>query len=86
MAVASGVLAVVVVEDHDGFVRRVPISARTRCDLELIDRLLRLQRAARSFGTTVRLEQVQPVLTELLDFVGLLDRFRQNERRGNDPR
>lgn len=82
MAVAFRVLAVVVVEDANGVQRRVMIPNDTRCDLDLVDRLLRLLREAKPYGAKVRLEQVHPALSELLDLVGVRDRFQRAVLRG----
>jgi hypothetical protein len=82
MAVASGVLAVVVLEDANGAERRVVVSMDTRCDLELVDRLLRLRQAVKAYGATVRLEQVHPMLVELLELIGVSGRFQRRAGRG----
>ena len=77
MAVASGVLAVVVVMDANGSERRVVVSTDTPCDLQLIDRLLRLRQTVQTYGATLRLEDVHPALVELLELVGVRGRFQR---------
>jgi hypothetical protein len=82
MAVASGVLAVVIVKDANGAERRVVISTDTPCDLQLLDHLLRLRQTAKSYGATLRLEDVHPALLDLLELVGVRSRFQRRVSRG----
>lgn len=46
-----------------------------RCDLGLVEDLLRLQLIARRLGWTVRITEVRPDLRELFELVGLVDRL-----------
>jgi hypothetical protein len=48
-----------------------PLSADERPTLATVDRLARLRLAAGRMGCTIRLRQLAPELTELLDLVGL---------------
>lgn len=48
-----------------------PVYAPDRCDLGFVDGLLRVQRAARRFGWSIQLREVQPDLLELVELVGL---------------
>jgi len=47
------------------------VDRATRCDLGLVDDLLRLQFHARRLGWRIRITQVRPDLRELFDLVGL---------------
>lgn len=49
------------------------VGSGQRCDLGLVDGLLRLQLAARRLGWSLRLVDVTGDLCELLQLVGLLD-------------
>ncbi|MCU1452306.1 MAG: hypothetical protein JWN46_452 [Acidimicrobiales bacterium] len=54
--------------------REVPLGAvgrATRCDLALVDRLLRMRLAAARLGWFLALREVDAVLQELLDLVGV---------------
>jgi hypothetical protein len=51
------------------------IAGTSECDLELVDRLVRLQLAAMRIGFTIRLEQVDRDLRELVELVGLGERL-----------
>jgi hypothetical protein len=46
-----------------------------RCDLGLVDDLLRLRLAARRFGWEVRIAEVRSDLRELFELVGLADQL-----------
>ena len=48
-----------------------PVYAPDRCDLGFVDGLLRVQLAARRFGWSIKLRDVQPDLRELVELVGL---------------
>jgi hypothetical protein len=48
-----------------------PVYAPGRCDLGFVEDLLRVQLAARRFGWSIRLRDVQPELRELVELVGL---------------
>jgi hypothetical protein len=47
------------------------IDCTTRCDLGLVDDLLRLQLHAKRLGWTIRISEVRPDLRELFLLVGL---------------
>jgi hypothetical protein len=49
------------------------IDGNIRCDLELVDDLLRLHLAARRRGWTIRLVELRPDLRELVELVGVAD-------------
>jgi hypothetical protein len=51
------------------------IPAGARCDLSLVDAILRLQLAALALGWSIRLQQVCPHLRELAEFVGCSERL-----------
>lgn len=65
------VVVVLVVGDRALPLRRV--GPDTRCDLGLVDDLLRFRLNATRFGYSIRLTQVAPHLHELFDLVGLAD-------------
>ena len=48
-----------------------PVYGPDRCDLGFVDDLLRVQLAAKRFGWSIKLRDVQPDLLELVDLVGL---------------
>jgi hypothetical protein len=48
-----------------------PLYAPDRCDLGFVEGLLRVQLAARRFGWSIKLRNVQPDLLELVELVGL---------------
>ena len=48
-----------------------PVYGPDRCDLGFVEDLLRVQLAARRFGWTIQLCDVQPDLRELIELVGL---------------
>ena len=62
---------VVLVRDDGGEVLLGPVHAPGRCDLGFVDDLLRVQLAARRFGWSIKLREVQPDLRELVELVGL---------------
>lgn len=66
-------LVVLVVGDREVPLRRV--GPATRCDLGLVDDLLRLRLAAMRSGWSIKLTHVHPNLRELFDLVGLGDCF-----------
>ena len=47
------------------------VDGRIRCDLELVDNLLRLQLAAKRRGGQIRLIQVRSDLRQLLELLGV---------------
>jgi hypothetical protein len=63
--------AIVVLQRDDGEVVLGPVHAPDHCDLAFVDGLLRVQLAARRFGWSIRLREVQPDLLELVELVGL---------------
>jgi hypothetical protein len=62
---------VLVVGEHEAPFGRV--GAATRCDLGLVDDILRLVLEAKRLGGAVRLRQVDPDLRALIELVGLAD-------------
>jgi len=67
----TGPSAVVVLRRDDGEVLLGPVYAPERCDLSLVDDLLRVQLAARRFGWCIRLREVRGDLRELIELAGL---------------
>jgi hypothetical protein len=65
--------AVVVLRRDGGDVLLGPVWSEGRCDLALVDDLLRVQLAARRFGWCIRLRHVRPDLSELIELAGLAD-------------
>ncbi|HUP76130.1 MAG TPA: hypothetical protein VM282_24060 [Acidimicrobiales bacterium] len=65
--------AVVVLVVGDQEVLLGPIAHRVRCDLVLIDGLLRLRVAVARRGWSMRLDHVDPETRALIEFVGLGD-------------
>ncbi|MGD9704132.1 MAG: hypothetical protein AB7Q42_08175 [Acidimicrobiia bacterium] len=51
------------------------VSDAIRCDLALVDDLLRLQLISRRLGWTIRFIEVRSDLRELFDMVGLTERL-----------
>lgn len=51
------------------------VDRTTRCDLGLVDDLLRLQLIARRMGWSIRITDVRSDLRELFELVGLVDRL-----------
>ncbi len=48
-----------------------PLAIQDRCDIGLVERILRLQLSARRMGWSIRLVDVPLELRELVEFVGL---------------
>lgn len=71
----DGPRAVVVLEQDGHDVVLGAVVRPGRCDLGLVDDLLRLQLAADRFGWSLRITQVRPDLRELFELVGLADRL-----------
>jgi ABC-type transporter Mla MlaB component len=72
MAAAPDAPRAVITLVQDG--REVPLGAidqATRCDLGLVDDLLRLQLHAKRLGWTLRISEVRADLRELFQLVGL---------------
>lgn len=68
--------AVVVLDQGSGHeVVLGSVDSSTRCDLGLVEDLLRLQLHAGRLGWTIRITAVQPRLRELFELVGLTDRL-----------
>jgi hypothetical protein len=67
--------AVVVLQQDGGDVVLGSLDRAERCDLGLVDDLLRLQLAAERFGWSLRITQVRADLRELFELVGLADRL-----------
>jgi hypothetical protein len=51
------------------------VDGATRCDLGLVEDLLRLQLLAQRFGWSIRITEVRADLRELFDLVGLTERL-----------
>ena len=66
-----GVHATVVLVCGRTEVARWPLTGAGRPDLSVVDRLARLQRAARRLGCSIRLRDACPELVGLVDLVGL---------------
>ena len=64
---------VLVMERRELCVGHIP--AEARCDLRLVDAILRLQLAALALGWSIRLRQVCPHLRELTELVGCSERL-----------
>ena len=67
--------AVVVLQQDGHDVVLGSIDRAGRCDLGLVDDLLRLQLAAGRLGWSLRITQVRADLRELFELVGLADRL-----------
>ena len=67
--------AVVVLQQDGHDVVLGSVDRADRCDLGLVDDLLRLQLAAERFGWSLRITQVRADLRELFELVGLADRL-----------
>jgi hypothetical protein len=67
--------AVVVLQQDGHDVVLGSVDRAGRCDLGLVDDLLRLQLAAERFGWSLRITQVRADLRELFELVGLADRL-----------
>lgn len=52
-----------------------PVGRTDRCDLGLVDDLLRLRLAAKHLGWSIRITEVRADLRELFDLVGLTDQL-----------
>lgn len=72
----DGSRTVVLVVDGEVAVELWPIDAFRRPDLDLVDRLARLQLAAHRCGWSIRLQNPCAQLRGLLDLVGLADALR----------
>jgi len=66
-----GPRAVVVLRRDGEDVLLGPVYGPDRCDLGFVEDLLRVQLAARRFGWSIELRDVQPDLRELIELVGL---------------
>jgi hypothetical protein len=71
MGAEAGPSAVVVLHRDGGEVVLGPVYSGERCDLALVDDLLRVQLAARRFGWCIELRQVRDDLRELIELTGL---------------
>ena len=67
--------AVVMLVQGDREVELGTVDSSLRCDLGLVDDLLRLQLVAKRLGWSIRIAQVRPDLRELFDLVGLTERL-----------
>ena len=67
--------AVVVLQQDGHDVVLGSVDRADRCDLGLVDDLLRLQLAAERFGWSLRITQVRADLRERFELVGLADRL-----------
>lgn len=63
--------AVIVLQSDGRDVVLGPLVIQDRYDIELVERLLRLQLASRRMGWSIRLVEIHPELQELVEFVGL---------------
>lgn len=52
-----------------------PLDDARRCDLGLVDDLLRAQLVVQRWGWTLRITEVRPDLRELFELVGLIERL-----------
>ena len=66
---------VVVLEQGGTTVRLGPVDPTRRCDLALVDDLLRVQHHAARLGWTLRIVEVRDDLRELFELVGLVERL-----------
>lgn len=73
MSTGQGWEAVVQVVDGDVVVAAFPLAAVARPDLGVVDRLARLQLAARRLGCSIRLRNPGEELCGLLELAGLDD-------------
>jgi hypothetical protein len=71
----DGPRAVVVLAQGDTEVCLGEVDPALRCDLGLVDDLLRMQHHAARLGWTLRIVEVRSDLRELFELVGLLDRL-----------
>lgn len=69
-----GPRAVVVLVQGDRRITLGGVDPESRCDLGLVDDLLRFQLLARRFGWQLLITEVRADLRELFEMVGLLDR------------
>jgi hypothetical protein len=72
---ADGPRAVVVLVQDDRDVVLGGVDRSVRCDLGLVDDLLRLQHHAARLGWTLRITRVRRDLRELFELAGLVDRL-----------
>jgi hypothetical protein len=75
MTGASEPRAVVVLRQAAGDVVLGAVDRSVRCDLGLVEDLLRLQVVARRFGWSIAITEVRPDLRELFELVGLVDQL-----------
>jgi hypothetical protein len=71
----EGPRAVVVLAQGGTEVRVGEVDPALRCDLGLVDDLLRMQHHASRLGWTLRIVEVRADLRELFELVGLVDRL-----------
>lgn len=71
----KGQRAVVVLVQDGREVVLGSIGEAIRCDLALVDELLRLQLVTKRLGWTIRIVDVRTELRELFDLVGLTERL-----------
>jgi hypothetical protein len=71
----EGPKVVVVLEQGGTTVRLGPVDPTRRCDLALVDDLLRVQHHAARLGWTLRIAEVRDDLRELFELVGLVERL-----------
>jgi anti-anti-sigma regulatory factor len=69
----EGQRAVVVLVEDGREVVLGSIGDTIRCDLALVDELLKLQLITKRLGWTIRIVDVRPELRELFDLVGLTE-------------
>ena len=74
-AAAETPRAVVVLVQGEREVILGSVDGSTRCDLGLVEDLLRLQLLAQRFGWSIRITEVRADLRELFDLVGLKGRL-----------
>lgn len=67
--------AVVVLAQGDREIVMGPLDGARRCDLGLVEDLLRAQLVAQRLGWSMHITEVRPDLRELFELVGLIDRL-----------
>lgn len=75
MSEADGARAVVVLQQGRRAVVLQGIDRPERCNLGLVDDLLRLQLHARRLGWSIRVQDVREDVQELFELVGLTDQL-----------